>query len=153
MRRGGHGPAARGGRPGWGLGAALLLVLVVVAGCAGAPPRAPDAALPGEAVVRTELFFGRLRPDGTVVSDAEWRAFVVDHVTPRFPDGFTVLDALGQYRGRSGEIVSEPSKILVIFHPADGRSHAAIEELREAYRRRFRQESVLRVTSPARAGF
>jgi hypothetical protein len=134
--------------------ATLAVALLLGAGCAGAPAAgAPDALGPGAALVRSELFFGRLRPDGTVVSDAEWRAFVVDHVTPRFPDGFTVLDAVGQYRGRDGRIVTEPSKILLLLHPAERRSQAAIEELRAIYRRLFHQESVLRVTSPARAAF
>lgn len=137
-----------------GVLAALALAALVGAGCAGAPAgRGPDTGLPGQAVVRSELFFGRLRPDGTVVGDAEWRSFVVEHVTPRFPDGFTVLDAVGQYRGRDGQIVTEPSKVLVILHPPDGRTHAAIEALREIYRRLFQQESVLLVTSPARVGF
>jgi hypothetical protein len=141
----------RGGRRRLG---GLALALLLGAGCAAGPAARPgDAALPGEAVVRSELFFGRLRPDGSVVSDAEWRAFVVDHVTPSFPGGFTVLDAVGQYRGQDGRIVTEPSKILVILHPPDSRSHGAIEALRETYRRLFQQESVLRVTSPARAGF
>ena len=134
--------------------AALALALALGAGGAGGPAgRAPDAPAPGAVVVRSELFFGRFRPDGTRVTDVEWHAFVADHVTPCFPDGLTVLDALGQYRGRSGPIVAEPTKILVILHPAAEGSHEAIEELRQIYRRLFPQESVLRVTSPVRTAF
>jgi hypothetical protein len=124
-----------------------------VAGCAGgAGPAVPP--LPGsQAFLRSELYFGRLKPDGSVVTDAEWRAFVVEHVTPRFPDGFTVLDAVGQYRTSAGEIKSEPTKVLLVAHPPDARPRAALQELRDLYRRLFQQESVLLIESPARASF
>ena len=130
---------------------AALLVLTA-AGCAGSGPALEP--LPGtQALVRSELYFGRLKPDGTVVTDAEWRAFVAEQVVPRFPDGFTVLDALGQYRGRDGQIIAEPTKILLVVHGPDARPRASVQELRDVYRRLFQQESVLLIESPARAGF
>ena len=132
------------------LAAGLLLLLV--AGCAGGPATL-DAPPGTQAVIRSELVFGRLKPDGSTVTDAEWRAFVEEQVTARFPDGFTVQDVLGQYRGRDGRIIAEPSKILLVIHGADARSRAAIQEIRDAYRRLFQQESVLLIESPARAGF
>ena len=130
---------------------AALLVLTA-AGCAGSGPALEP--LPGtQALVRSELYFGRLKPDGTVVTDAEWRAFVAEQVVPRFPDGFTVLDALGQYRGRDGQIIAEPTKILLVVHGPDARPRASVQELRDVYRRLFQQESVLLIESTARAGF
>jgi hypothetical protein len=145
---------SRSARPGHrrvrGIVAALLVL--AAAGCAGHGPSF-ESALGTQALVRSELYFGRLRPDGTVVSDAEWRTFVAEEITPRFPDGFTVFDALGQYRGRDGQIVSEPTKVLLIVHGADARLRGALQELRDLYRRRFQQESVLLIQSPARAGF
>ena len=133
-------------------GVAAALLLLLAAGCAGAGPALE--VLPGsQAVVRSELVFGRLKPDGSVVTDGEWRTFVDEQVTPRFPDGFTVLDVLGQYRARDGRIQAEPSKILLIVHGLDTRPRAAIQEIRDAYRRLFQQESVLLIESPARAGF
>ena len=145
------GRSLRSGHAG-GRGVAAALLLFSAAGCAGTGPALEP--VPGsQAVVRSELVLGRLKPDGTVVSDAEWRAFIEEQVTPRFPDGFTVQDVLGQYRGRDGRIVAEPSKILLIVHGADIRTRAAIQEIRDAYRRLFQQESVLLIESPARAGF
>jgi hypothetical protein len=131
-----------------------LLLLAAAAGCGPARVAAPPGPAAGErTLVRTELFFGRLRPGGVLVSDAEWRAFVAEHVTPRFPDGFTVVDGTGQYRDRAGRLVAEPSKILLIVHTADPRARAAIQELRDVYRRLFDQESVLLITGPAQVGF
>ena len=132
--------------------ATAVVLLLLAAGCAGGPTSL-DAPAGTQAVVRSELVFGRLKPDGSVVTDPEWRAFVEGEVTPRFPDGFTVQDVLGQYRGRDGRIITEPSKILLIVHGADARPRAAIQEIRDAYRRLFQQESVLLIESPARAGF
>ena len=133
-------------------GVVAALLVLAAAGCAGHGPSFEPT--PGtRALVRSELYFGRLRPDGTVVSDAEWRTFVAEEITPRFPDGFTVFDALGQYRGRDGQIVSEPTKVLLIVHGPDARLRGSVQELRDLYRRLFQQESVLLIESPARAGF
>jgi Protein of unknown function (DUF3574) len=133
-------------------GVVAALLVLAAAGCAGHGPSFEPT--PGtQALVRSELYFGRLRPDGTVVSDAEWRSFVAEEITPRFPDGFTVFDALGQYRGRDGQIVSEPTKVLLIVHGPDARLRGSVQELRDLYRRLFQQESVLLIESPARAGF
>jgi len=133
-------------------GVVAALLVLAAAGCAGHGPSFEPA--PGtQALVRSELYFGRLRPDGTVVSDAEWRTFVAEEITPRFPDGFTVFDALGQYRGRDGQIVSEPTKVLLIVHGPDARLRGSVQELRDLYRRLFQQESVLLIESPAHAGF
>jgi hypothetical protein len=131
---------------------AALLVLSV-AGCGGGRMVAVDSPAGTQALLRSELFFGRMKPDGSVVTDAEWRAFVVEHITPRFPHGFTVLDAVGQYRTRAGELQTEPTKIVQVVHGADSHSRAAIQELRDLYRRLFQQESVLLIESPTRAGF
>ncbi len=132
---------------------AAALLLLSVAGCAGSVTPAVEPLPGSQAFLRSELYFGRLKPDASVVTDAEWRAFVVEHVTPRFPDGFTVLDAVGQYRTRAGELKTEPTKVLVIVHPPEASARKAIQELRDTYRRLFQQESVLLVESPARAAF
>ena len=139
----------------WLLGAVILASL---AGCATgegpAPGLARSGVLPGGAdLVRTELLFGRARPDGSVVSEPQWSAFVDEHVTPRFPDGLTVLDAQGQYRTRAGQLVKEPSKLIILVHDGSERSRAAIEEIRAIYKRLFDQESVLLMSAPVRVSF
>ena len=64
-----------------------------------------------------------------------------------------MLDALGQYRGRDGKIIAEPTKVLLIVHGPDARPRASVQELRALYRQLFQQESVLLIENPARAGF
>ena len=110
----------------------------------------PAAVAKAEKFYRTELYFGRSEPDGGSVSDDEWKSFLADVVTPRFPDGFTALRALGQYREKSGRIIAEPSEVLIFFYSRRSRneSRAKIEEIRTAYIKQFAQESVLRVDLP-----
>ena len=100
-----------------------------------------------EKYYRTELYFGRSKSNGTVVSEDEWTKFLKDEVTPRFPDGFTVLDGAGQYRDKNGRIVKEPSKVLVFLYTRKNRktSSTKIDEIRTAYVKLFSQESVLRL--------
>lgn len=89
-----------------------------------------------------QLFFGRT-PDKEA-----WTSFLADTVTPRFPDGLTVIEASGQWRQRStGKIVSEPSTILEIVTDGTAEDARKFEEIRSAYKTRFHQESVGLVTN------
>jgi hypothetical protein len=101
------------------------------------------------AFVRTELFFGTAKPDG-VVTDAEFRAFIDRVVTPRFPDGLTIVEADGQFRGSDNVIIKEKSFVLILLYPVDTQrvSSRRIERIRELYKQQFQQQSVLRVDDP-----
>lgn len=120
---------------------------------AGAEPAQPTIAPTtqppvGERFGRTELFFGTEKP-GPDVSDVQFRGFVNRVVTPRFPDGLTQYDALGQFRDSSGRIVKERSKVIILLYPAaDAAANSTkIEEIRDIYEDAFEQESVLRADS------
>jgi len=99
---------------------------------------------------RTELFFGTGKPDGTAVTEAEFFAFIDEQVTPRFPDGLTVLRAEGQFRGENDVIVKEHSFVLILLYPVEDfrPSSRKINEIRRKYNAQFDQESVLRVDDP-----
>ena len=125
---------------------ALLVFLAVVAAVAcsetGTLPPCPEGA---DQFVKYQLFMGRGGESGEVVDDAAWEAFLRDTVTPRFPDGLTVLDGRGQWRDSEGLVQKERSKVLVILAPPSDDGMRLIDEISEAYERRFEQESVLRV--------
>jgi hypothetical protein len=106
----------------------------------------PNASLV-DRFFRTELYFGLSRPDGSLVTDDQWKDFLDKEVTPRFPDGFTVLDGSGQYRDKNGVITKERSKVLIVLYSKKDRksSGAKIDEIRAAYVKQFNQESVLRM--------
>jgi Protein of unknown function (DUF3574) len=111
-------------------------------------------SLAGKRYNRTELYLGMSTPDGATVTDAEFQRFVDDHVTTRFPEGFTIVAASGQFKDSRGAIVREDSRVLVVLYPLeDSRSSNSIESIRAAYRTRYQQESVLRVDDHSCASF
>lgn len=82
-----------------------------------------------------------------MVTEDEWQNFLADVITPRFPDGFTVLTGYGQFRGSGGKIVRENSFVLIVLYPLKMRKSTSrkIEQIRRAYLKAFQQQSVLRV--------
>jgi hypothetical protein len=112
--------------------------------------RDADARLKTDPFIRTELFFGSERADKPEVSDTEFKQFLDQHVTPRFPDGLTVLKGFGQFREADGQIVQESSFVLILLYPRETLrdSSAKIEEIRTLYKDSFEQESVLRADDP-----
>jgi len=103
-------------------------------------------------MTRLELFFGRDVLGREAVSDEDWRKFLDEEVTPRFPSGFTVVDTYGQWRNAGGMIAMERGKELIVIANPDADETVRIAAIRDAYKRRFMQESVLFVQSPACAG-
>jgi hypothetical protein len=96
---------------------------------------------------RTELFMGLSIPGGGAVSEEDWEKFLSEVVTPLFPAGFTVMASRGQYLESSGVITKEPSHVLVFLYRKSNRKKTGlkIENIRTEYKKRFQQESVLRV--------
>ena len=134
------------------LSAAILAVLASVA----APPLRADATpCPAGTDRFTEyrLFFGRSEGTVEVVTDAAWRAFLAEEITPRFPDGLTVLDAAGQWRGASGAMVRERSKLLIVLAAPGEAGMRRTDEIAQAYKRAFGQEAVLRAVTTACVSF
>jgi hypothetical protein len=131
--------------------AALAFALLLPA-CAAEGPRCPPGT---EAATVVEAYFGRNVRDRPEVSEAEWRSFLADTVTPAFPDGLTALDGRGQWRDREGRVLHEASKVLVVVLPgADAAAaRARMRPVEEAWKARFRQQSVLSVYRAACAGF
>jgi hypothetical protein len=117
------------------------------------PSPALSCRSPARAMIRLELLFGTARPNGPPISDGEWATFVDAEVTPRFPDGLTVLRGPGQWRDRDGVVSREQSHILVIWHEPTGRYETDIEAIRAAYTSRFDQESVMRVEGQSCVSF
>lgn len=106
----------------------------------------PRAA--AEVWARTELYFGTNKPDNGQVTDAEFADFVDREVTPRFPDGLTLLTGYGQFRNEAGTLVRERSHVLILLYPPQTlEANKRIQDIRDRYKQAFYQESVLRVDS------
>lgn len=90
-----------------------------------------------------ELMFGRDIGRRVGVSESAWRRFVAREITPRFPDGLTVIGATGRWRDRaSGVLVSEPSMLVLIVLPGKADDQARLDAIAAAYKRQFHQQSV-----------
>jgi hypothetical protein len=113
---------------------------------------APSCRGQAHAMARLELLFGTSRLDGDAITEEQWVAFLDSEVTPRFPAGLTVLEGTGQWRGRTG-VARERSNVLVIWYESNSRADQQVEAIRTAYKRRFDQDSVLRVDSVSCVSF
>ncbi|HKT29101.1 DUF3574 domain-containing protein [Dyella sp.] len=145
----------------------LLLAAVLalqLAACATTPAPAVSSTLQGDTAhpaqtqgwVDTRLFFGLGPADHPEqgISEAQWRAFLDKEVTPRFPDGLSVIDVYGQWQGKQ-ETTPERlhSKMLVIYYPDTSDNRSKIDAIRAAWKQRTGDQSVLRVTQPADVSF
>jgi len=127
---------------------AFFLLLANLTGCCS-NSRAFNAS---QQWIRTELYFGQAKPQGGLVSESEWESFLDQSVTPRFPNGFTVVHAQGRYLMSDQTLQKEPAQMLIILHPeSSSDAETKIAELVHEYIHRFNQESVLRSDSAARS--
>lgn len=147
----------------------MAALFLAVAGCASPPPvsvhtKDPasstlqgDATRPAQAQwVRTELYFSVGPIDGKkgVVSPARWREFLDQEVTTRFPDGFSVFDAYGQWKDHDAKTPERlATKVIVILHEGSPKRESDIEAIRLAYKRITGDLSVLRLSQPAQVSF
>ncbi|MGH8532000.1 MAG: DUF3574 domain-containing protein [Gammaproteobacteria bacterium] len=112
-----------------------------------------EKRLHGELFSRTELFFGLSRSSGPDVTEKAFQHFIDTEVTPRFPDGLTLLSGKGQFKDSTGTIIQEGSKLLILLYPFNKKSNRAVEKIREEYKKDFQQESVLRVDEQSCVSF
>lgn len=126
-----------------------LAALLATSACA---PAIQSSGL--QPVVTERLYFGRNVAQTLGVTDSAWAVFVADVVSARLPTGFTFWSAEGEWRGADGRVTREPSFVLEIVHPTrSSTTEAAIVTIIAEYKRRFQQESVLRVLTIGRAAY
>jgi len=148
----------------------LISICAVLSGCAHrsthnggsiaavAPALQGDPAHPEHASkwVETRLYFGLGPADHPEqgVSEPQWRDFLDKEVTPRFPDGLSVVDVYGQWEGKN-ETAPERlrSKLLIIDYPDNAANGAKVDAIRAAWKQRTGDESVLKVTEPVEVSF
>jgi hypothetical protein len=127
--------------------AAGLLALIAGLGAANAQPLQCNATQ--KSWVTAELLFARDR-----VSDEAWMRFVAVEITTRFPDGLTVYDARGQWRPPGSQKISrERTKVVMIAMPPGAENDARLQQIIQAYKTRFKQQSVGLIVRPACVSF
>jgi hypothetical protein len=127
-------------------------VVAVSLGACAQPGAPAVCTAPLKSAREIDLYFGRDKQGGGEVSEAEWVSFLSDTVTPRFPDGLSVLNVEGQARESSGRIVRERTKLLVVI-VFDAPAHQGrVREIVQAYNGRFGQHGVFWSEHPVCAG-
>lgn len=123
-----------------------------MAGPALAAERCP---LPGQKeMLIVKMYFGQNMPGGRTVQSRAWTHFLSAAVTSRFPDGFTVYDAYGQWMDpKMSKPGQERSKVVEIAAPDSLAARTAITDIARSYRESFHQQSVGIVTSTSCATF
>lgn|SRR5512146_1389850 len=121
---------------------AVTLCIPFLVALSAAQAHAGSCPSHGTAMARTELVFGAREVNG-----GAWNEFLAREVTPRFPDGLTALDGYGQWKAPSGIISREPSRVLLLWHKRSAAADRKIDAIRDAYKKRFHQLSVMRVDS------
>lgn len=116
------------------------------------PFGAPDNQ---EKFIKTELFFGLNKTDGTKVSDKEWEAFSDTVISKIFSKGTTTMKSEGRWL--SGDsLIKEDSRVVIYFsriYEMTDEFSASIDTLREKYKRYYLQEAVLRTDEFINASF
>lgn len=136
--------------------AAAVSVLMLVAASAGSNAQTGDPSCHGGQQPRkiAELLFGRDIGRRVGVDETDWTHFVEHELIPRFPDGLTINDTIGQWRSRtSSVIVREPGKRVEIVLPGNADDEARLDAAVAAYKRAFRQRSVIVIEHNACVAF
>ncbi len=103
---------------------------------------------------RTELYFGgglrKERGDYETV----WNDYLDNVVTPRFPEGLTLVEATGQWRVKEGQSPRRSSsKIIILIHEATPEKFRNLDEIRKIWKEKSGHISVLKVTVPVEVSF
>lgn len=130
-----------------------LLGLGLAGAEAGGPAIDACAAAAARPTLSAQLLFGLRQRDGRLVSPRAWRRFLDTRITPRFPEGLTVLSGQGRWRGADGRILSEPSRIVLIVTRHEPGAIAALRAIRAEYAAAFAQDAVGLVLSRSCASF
>jgi hypothetical protein len=129
------------------MGVAVVLPMVVAAWTTAASADCIEGT--AETLV-VELLFGRNIGGRLGISEKAFRRFVDREVTPRFPNGFTLIDTYGQFRWSSSRpIVREPGKYLVLALENEARDLPRVQEIVGTYKAQFQQDSVGMLTRRA----
>jgi Protein of unknown function (DUF3574) len=130
--------------------AAIILLALALASSAGA--QLLDCRGGQRPTEVAQLLFGRNIGNRIGVSESAWTRFLDREIVPRFPDGLTVFDATGRYRV-ANRVAREPSKIVEIALPGTPEDIVRLNEIVEAYKSRFKQQSVGLIVRPACVSF
>lgn len=105
-------------------------------------------------MVKTELYFGRTIGMYGFVTDEQWKTFVNERITPRFPAGFSIIDVAGRWKCvKSGQVIEEQTKMVVLCHHKTISDDRHLLAIITEYKSLFDQDSVMLVEYDVNVAF
>jgi hypothetical protein len=105
-------------------------------------------------MVETDLYFGQTRPDGSMITETEWKNFRENQIAKVFDKGCTIIKASGNWLDPvSHKLITEPSYVVINHHKKSSQISRQIDSLKYWYINTFQQQSVLRVDKKVKAIF
>jgi len=108
-----------------------------------------------EKFIKTELFFGLNRIDGTKINESEWEAFSDTVISNVFTKGATIMKLNGRWL-QGNELIKEESRVVIYFsklYEMTDDFSSRIDLIREKYKKYYQQEAVLRTDEFINASF
>ena len=97
-------------------------------------------------MTKTELYFGRTIGITGYVTDEQWNDFVNDYISTKFPAGFSIIEVIGRWRDiKTNKTIQEKTKMVIICHHKTKLDNKQIYNIILAYKKLFKQESVMRI--------
>ena len=106
--------------------------------------------------VETSLYFSLGNADDPDQRHSEhiWQDFLDREVTPRFPDGLSVVEVYGQWKdNRHASLQRLRSKLLIIAYLNNSANRNKINQIRSAWKQKTGSSSVLQITTSVNISF
>jgi hypothetical protein len=105
-------------------------------------------------MVETDLYFGQTRPDGSMITEAEWNNFRDNQIAKVFKEGCTIIKGSGNWLDPvTHKLITEASYIVIHNYKKSSQISQQIDSLCYWYKNMFQQQAVLRVDKKAKATF
>jgi hypothetical protein len=105
-------------------------------------------------MIETDLYFGQTRPDGSMITEAEWNNFRNDKIAKVYSKGCTIIKASGNWLDpETHKLITEPSYVVICDYKRSSKMSQQIDSLIYWYKKMFQQQSVLRVDKKVKATF
>lgn len=130
----------------------MVFVMAALALSASLPADATEP-WPEPNAVQSTLYFGMKSADGSGVSEQEWTRFLAEVITPRFPDGLTVVQVYGQggdQQAKPDDVLAETTKMLIVVHPNTAEAAKALGKIKTEYKARFNNLGVFHTDAAVR---
>ena len=105
-------------------------------------------------MMQTDLYFGQSKPDGSMITENEWKQFRENYISRVFKEGSTEIKVSGNWMDTAThQLISEPTYLVRYFYKRSPSLSNQIDSLCYWYKKQYMQQSVLRVDRKVKASF